>query len=182
MEYTLTDNYIYIFDLDGEKVDLILVRSAECTQVPVKDDSAAIETDTDLTRRDALVADIEGNTLLEVAASLRDGDWAEDGDIDLSDDLNAEVDEVIVDHDLIGGSRQNNTVCKWAKAYVERANGDTIELVAVCADVVDVEVIREVLSRGGEAFSACLRALDEDSGAALAWDGLYTLLEEGGDH
>ena len=74
MEVTLTDNYIYIFSLDGEEVDLILVRSAECTQVPVKDDSAAIEADTDLTRRDTLVSDIEGDTLLEVAASLRDGD------------------------------------------------------------------------------------------------------------
>ena len=69
-----------------------------------------------------------------------------------------------------------------AEAYVERANGDTVELVAVCADVADVEVIREVLSRGGEAFSACLRALDEDSGATLCGDGLYTVLEEGGDH
>ena len=74
MEATLTDNYIYIFSLDGEEVDLILVRSTERAQVPVKDDSAAIETDTDLTRRDTLVSDVEGDALLEVAASLRDGD------------------------------------------------------------------------------------------------------------
>ena len=65
---------IYISSLDGEEVDLIFVRSAERAQVPVKDNSAAIEADTDLTRRDTLVSDIEGDTLLEVAASLRDGD------------------------------------------------------------------------------------------------------------
>ena len=74
MEYTLTDDYIYKFSLDGEEVDLILVRSAECTQVPVKDDSAAIEANTDLTRRDTLVSNVEGDTLLEVATRLRDGD------------------------------------------------------------------------------------------------------------
>ena len=55
-------------------------------------------------------------------------------------------------------------------------------MIAVCADVADVEVIREVLRRGGEAFSAGLRALDEDSGATLCGDGLYTVLEERGDH
>ena len=66
--------------------------------------------------------------------------------------------------------------------YIERSNGDTVELVAVCADVADIEVIREVLSRGGEAFSACLRALDEDGRATLGRDGLHALLEEGGDH
>ena len=74
MEVTLTDNDIYIFSLDGEEVDLVLVRSTECAQVPVKDDSAAIEANTDLTRRDTLVSDVEGDTLLEVSASLRDGD------------------------------------------------------------------------------------------------------------
>ena len=74
MEVILTDDYIYIFGLDGEKVDLILVRSTEGAQVPVKDDGAAVEADTDLTRRDTLVSDIEGDTLLEVSASLRDGD------------------------------------------------------------------------------------------------------------
>ena len=74
MEYTLTGNYIYIFSLDGEEVDLILVRSTECADVPVKDDGAAIEANTNLTRRDALVSNFEGDTLLEVAASLRDGD------------------------------------------------------------------------------------------------------------
>ena len=65
---------MYIFSLDGEEVDLILVRSTECAQVPVKDNSAAIEADTDLTRRDTLVSDVKGDTLLEVAASLRNGD------------------------------------------------------------------------------------------------------------
>ena len=70
----------------------------------------------------------------------------------------------------------------WTETYIERANGDTVELVAVCADIVNVEVIREVLSRGGEAFSACLRALDEDGRATLCGDGLYTVLEERGDH
>ena len=70
----------------------------------------------------------------------------------------------------------------WAETYIERANGDTVELVAVCADVADVEVIWEVLSRGGEALSAGLRALDEDSGATLCGDGLDTVLEERGDH
>ena len=96
---------MYIFSLDGEEVDLVLVRSTECTQVPVKDDRAAIEADTDLTRRDTLVSNVEGDTLLKVAASLRNGDWAQDGDVDLSDDFNAKVGEVIVDHDLIGDSR-----------------------------------------------------------------------------
>ena len=70
----------------------------------------------------------------------------------------------------------------WTETYVERANGDAVELVAVCADVADVEVIREVLSRGGESFSACLRALDEDGGTILRGDGLNALLEEGRDH
>ena len=65
---------MYIFSSDGEEVDLILVRSTERAQVPVKNNSAAIETDTNLTRRDTLVANVEGDTLLEVAASLRDGD------------------------------------------------------------------------------------------------------------
>ena len=55
-------------------------------------------------------------------------------------------------------------------------------MVAVWADVADVEVIREVLSRGSEAFGVDLRALDEDGGATLCGDGLDTLLEEGGDH
>ena len=91
---------MYTFSLDGEEVDLVLVRSTECAQVPVKDDSAAIETNTDLTRRDTLVSNVKGDTLLEVAASLRNGDWAQDGDIDLSDDFNTEVGEVIVDHNL----------------------------------------------------------------------------------
>ena len=70
----------------------------------------------------------------------------------------------------------------WTETYIERANGVAVELVAVCADVADVEVIREVLSRGSEAFSAGLRALDEDGGATLCCDGLDTVLEEGGDH
>ena len=61
-------------DLDGKEINLILVRCTKCAQVPVKDDSAAIETDTDLTRRDTLVANVKGDALLEVAASLRDGD------------------------------------------------------------------------------------------------------------
>ena len=52
--------------------------------------------------------------------------------------------------------------------HVDGANGDTVELVAVCADVSDIEVIWEVLRRGSETLSAGLRALDEDSGAALA--------------
>ena len=95
---------MYIFSLDGEEVDLILVRSTERAQVPVKDDSAAIEADTDLTRSDALVSNVEGDTLLEVAASLGDGDCAEDRDVDLSNDLDAEVCEIIVDHNLFGGS------------------------------------------------------------------------------
>ena len=45
-----------------------------------------------------------------------------------------------------------------------------------------LEPPREVLCRGGEAFSAGLRALDEDGGAPLCGDGLYTVLEERGDH
>ena len=70
----------------------------------------------------------------------------------------------------------------WTETYVERANGDAVELVAVCVDVADVEVIREVLRRGGETFSASLRALDEDGGTVLRGDGLNALLEEGRDH
>ena len=65
---------MYISSLDGEEVDLILVRSTERAQVPVKDNSAAIKADTDLTRRDALVSDVKRDTLLEVSASLRNGD------------------------------------------------------------------------------------------------------------
>ena len=94
---------MYIFSLDGEEVDLILVRSTERAQVPVKDNSAAIEADTDFTRRNALVSDVKRDTLLEVAARLRNGDRAKDGDFDLSYDLDAKVGEVVVDHDLIDG-------------------------------------------------------------------------------
>ena len=108
MEYTLTDNYIYIFSLDGEEVDLILVRSTECTQVPVKDDSATIEADTNLTRSDALVSDIEGDTLFEVAARLRNGDRSQDGNVNLSHDLDAKVYEVIVYYNLLDNYRQSN--------------------------------------------------------------------------
>ena len=68
------------------------------------------------------------------------------------------------------------------KTHVERADRDTVELAAVCADVANVEVIREVFSRRSETFGALLRALDEDGGAALCGDGLDTVLEEGGDH
>ena len=92
---------MYIFSLDGEEVDFILVRSTERAQVPVKDDSAAIEANTDLTRRDTLVSNVEGDTLLEVAARFGNGDRAKDGDFDLSYDLDAKVGEVVVDHDLI---------------------------------------------------------------------------------
>ena len=70
----------------------------------------------------------------------------------------------------------------WTETYIERANGDTVELVAVGADVADIEVIREVLSRRGKALGARLRALDEDSGATLCGDGLHTVLEERSDH
>ena len=89
-----------ILDLDGEEVDLILVRSTECAHVPVKDDGAAIEANTNLTRSDALVSNFEGDALLEVSTRLRDGNRSEDGDFDLSHDLDAKVCEVIVDHDL----------------------------------------------------------------------------------
>ena len=61
-------------DLDGEEINLILVRCTECAQVPVKDDSAAIETDTNLTRGNALVANVQGDTLVEVSARLGNGD------------------------------------------------------------------------------------------------------------
>ena len=124
MEATLTDNYIYIFSLDGEEVDLVLVRSAECAQVPVKDDSAAIETDTDLTRCDALVANVKGDTLLEVAARLRDGDRAEDGDFDLSHDLDAKVCEVIVDHDLHKNNYRQNDAVHISFALLDSRRGD----------------------------------------------------------
>ena len=69
-----------------------------------------------------------------------------------------------------------------ADAYIERANGNTVELVAVCADVADIEVIREVLSRCREALSTGLRALDEDGGTTLCGEGLDTVLEERSDH
>ena len=68
------------------------------------------------------------------------------------------------------------------QTHVERANRDTVELVAVGADVADIEGVREVIGRGGEALSARLRALDEDGRATLSCDGLHTLLEEGGDN
>ena len=68
------------------------------------------------------------------------------------------------------------------RTHVERANRDTVELVAVGADVADIEVIREVLSRCGKALGACLRALDEDDGAFLGRDGFDALLEEGSNH
>ena len=68
------------------------------------------------------------------------------------------------------------------RTHVERANRDTVELVAVGADVANIEGVREVIGRGGEALSARLRALDEDGRAALCGHGLYTVLEEGGDH
>ena len=70
----------------------------------------------------------------------------------------------------------------WTKTHVERANRDTVELVAVGADVADIEVIRGVLSRCGKALGARLRALDEDGGTVLRGDGLNALLEEGRDH
>ena len=94
---------MYIFSLDGEEVDLILVRSTERAQVPVKDNSAAIKADTDLTRRNALVPDVKRDALLEVATRFGNGDRAKDGDFDLSYDLDAKVGEVVVDHDLIDG-------------------------------------------------------------------------------
>ena len=99
---------IYISSLDGEEVDLVLVRSTECAQVPVKDNSATIKANTNLTRRDALVSDFEGDTLLEVAARLRDGNRAENGDFDLSHDLDAKVYEVIVYYNLLDNCCQNN--------------------------------------------------------------------------
>ena len=68
------------------------------------------------------------------------------------------------------------------RTHVERANRDTVELVAVGADVANIEGIREVIGRGGEALSARLRALDEDGGTVLRGDGLNALLEEGRDH
>ena len=95
-------------DLDGKEINLILVRSTKCAQVPVKDDGATIEADTNLTRSDALVSDIEGDTLFEVAARLRDGDRSQDGDVNLSHDLDAKVYEVIVYYNLLDNYRQNN--------------------------------------------------------------------------
>ena len=68
------------------------------------------------------------------------------------------------------------------QTHVERANRDTVELVAVGADVANIEGVREVIGRGGEALSARLRALDEDGRATLGRDGLHALLEEGGDN
>ena len=97
-----------ILDLDGEEVDFILVRSPERAQVPVKDDRAAIEADTDLTRRDTLVSNVERDTLLEVAARLRDGDRSQDGNVNLGHDLDAKVYEVIVYDNLFDNYRQNN--------------------------------------------------------------------------
>ena len=95
-------------DLDGKEINLILVRSTKCAQVPVKDDGATIEADTNLTRSDALVSDIEGDTLFEVAARLRDGDRSQDGDVNLSHDLDAKVYEVIVYYNLLDNYRQNS--------------------------------------------------------------------------
>ena len=95
-------------DLDGKEINLILVRCTKCAQVPVKDDSAAIEADTNLTRSDALVSDIEGDTLFEVAARLRDGDRSQDGNVNLGHDLDAKVYEVIVYYNLLDNYRQNN--------------------------------------------------------------------------
>ena len=95
-------------DLDGKEINLILVRCTKCAQVPVKDNRATIEADTNLTRSDALVSNIEGDTLFEVAARLRDGDRSQDGNVNLSHDLDAKVYEVIVYHDLLDNYRQNN--------------------------------------------------------------------------
>ena len=97
---------MFIYNLDGEEADLILVGGTESTQVPVEDDRAAIETDTNLTRGNALVANVQGDTLVEVSARLGNGDRAQDGNVDLRNDLNAEVCEIVVDHDLIKSSCQ----------------------------------------------------------------------------
>ena len=47
--HVLTSTYMFIYNLDGEEADLILVGGTESTQVPVEDDRAAIETDTNFT-------------------------------------------------------------------------------------------------------------------------------------
>ena len=79
-------------------------------------------------------------------------------------------------------SRSCTKLCVNSKAYVNRADGETVELRAVSCDVEDVEVIGEIIDGSGEALSPRLRALDEDNRSAFRGEGLNALIEERGDH
>ena len=61
-------------------------------------------------------------------------------------------------------------------------NGDTVNLGIADSDVVDIEIVGHIISRGHKPFNACSWALDEYSRASLRRHLLNALREEGCDH
>ena len=61
-------------------------------------------------------------------------------------------------------------------------NGDTVNLGIADSDVVDIEIVGHIISRGHKPFNACSWALDEYSRASLRRNLLNALREEGCDH
>lgn len=61
-------------DLDTEQNDLILERVSERVKIPVEDDLVPVQLEANLARRNALVSDVEGDSLLDVALHVRDLD------------------------------------------------------------------------------------------------------------
>ena len=87
-------------DLNREKLDLILERFAEGIEVPVDDDGRPFQLQPNLTRCDTLIANMGRNTLLEVTLRFRNGDRAEDRNVDLDLNLNLEAGKVVGNSNL----------------------------------------------------------------------------------